>query len=175
MYLRGILSISEVNALSPEQFEWLFGNVVEHHPNAAQQVASMRPFTSVRHLKNSFYEYLEKLDSNGKENLLLRYPDLPGKYAEGLATIDSEFERENVPLQIMSKEEKQLLGSYNNLYKEKFRFPFVICISKNEVQTILSSIQIRLQNTRHNELNVGIHEVKKICNNRIDDLIWSDV
>lgn len=29
--LRGILNVSEVNALTSEQFEWLFGNVVEMH------------------------------------------------------------------------------------------------------------------------------------------------
>lgn len=68
MYSGGIFSITEINALYPEQFEWLFGNVIEHYPDAIQHVTSMRPFTSVENLKNTFYEYLEKLDLSGKIN-----------------------------------------------------------------------------------------------------------
>ncbi|XP_076245467.1 2-oxo-4-hydroxy-4-carboxy-5-ureidoimidazoline decarboxylase-like [Calliopsis andreniformis] len=175
MYSGGILSISEVNALCSEQFEWLFGNVIEHYPDATQHIAFMRPFPSVKNLKMCFYEYLENLDVSEKENVLLRYPDLSEKLNENeLINAGSEFEQEYAELHTMSKEEKQLFATYNNLYKEKFRFPFVICMYKNNVQTILASIQTRLRSTRENELQIGIQEVKKICSNRIDDLVWSD-
>lgn len=54
MYLGGILSISEVNALTFEQFEWLFRNVVECYPDIAQYVAHMRSFASVKNTKRYF-------------------------------------------------------------------------------------------------------------------------
>ncbi|XP_017764491.1 PREDICTED: 2-oxo-4-hydroxy-4-carboxy-5-ureidoimidazoline decarboxylase-like [Eufriesea mexicana] len=176
MYSGGILSMSEVNALTPEQFEWLFGNVVEHYSDIAQYVARMRPFTSVKSMKKCFYECLDKLDISEMENVLLRYPDLVGKLiGEGFLTSELQSEQENFLLESMSKGETQILRTCNDLYKEKFRIPFVIHVQKNKVPTILTSIHSRLQNTKDIELHVAIQEVKKICNSRIDHLVWSDI
>lgn len=66
MTSKGILSISEVNALPTENFEWLFANVIEHCPEAAPIIANRRPFSSIEDLKKAFDEYLEKLDTSGK-------------------------------------------------------------------------------------------------------------
>ena len=68
MALQGILSINEVNALPVENFEWLFGNVIENCPEAAPVVAVKRPFLSCEDLKKGFDEYLEKLNFAGKLN-----------------------------------------------------------------------------------------------------------
>ena len=62
----GILSIGEVNALADEQFEWLFCNVIEHTPEAAREVALKKPFDNLEHLKKAFYDYLDGLESYGK-------------------------------------------------------------------------------------------------------------
>lgn len=62
----GILSIGEVNALASEQFEWLFGNAIEHCPEAARQVALARPFRRVDDMKIAFDDYLDGLEENGR-------------------------------------------------------------------------------------------------------------
>lgn len=67
MPVGGILSVLEVNALPSEQFEWIFGNVVEHCPEAASWVASKRPFNSVDSLKNAFDDYLDSLNTSGEK------------------------------------------------------------------------------------------------------------
>ncbi|XP_015429691.1 PREDICTED: 2-oxo-4-hydroxy-4-carboxy-5-ureidoimidazoline decarboxylase-like [Dufourea novaeangliae] len=170
MWPREILSISEVNALTPKQFEWLFGNIVEHYPDVTQYVASVRPFVLVKNLKKTFHDYLDTLHTVEKKNILLRYPDLAGRLAEGLTSTESEFGAANTKLEAMSKEEKKILSTYNGLYKAKFRFPFVICEHEIKIQTILTAMQMRLQNIRQNELQIAMEEVKKMCSNRIDDL-----
>ncbi|XP_015606082.1 2-oxo-4-hydroxy-4-carboxy-5-ureidoimidazoline decarboxylase [Cephus cinctus] len=171
----GILSIAEVNALPLEQFDWLFGNVVEHCPEAARAVVSKRPFVNKEALKKSFDDYLENLDDTGKESVLLKHPDLAGKLAEvGKLTQESSNEQKSAGLDALTKEEKQTLNNYNYLYKEKFQFPFVICARRNKVATIFEGIENRLKNSRTEELNTGINEVKKICRIRIDDLVWSN-
>lgn len=112
----GILSISEVNALPPEQFEWLFGNVIEHCTEAALYVASMRPFASVMILKKCFNDYLDNLNSTEKEAILIRHPDLAGKLADdGLLTLESRHEQKSAGLESMTKEEKQMLRTCNDL------------------------------------------------------------
>ncbi|KAG7204950.1 hypothetical protein KM043_005338 [Ampulex compressa] len=126
-------------------------------------------------LKKCFNDYLDNLNSTEKEAILIRHPDLAGKLADdGLLTLESRHEQKSAGLESMTKEEKQMLRTCNDLYKEKFKFPFVICARENKVQTILMAIQNRLQNTRETELLYGIQEVKKICNIRIDDLVWCD-
>lgn len=66
MNSKGILSVNEVNALPEENFDWLFGNVIEHCPEAAVAVAAKRPFSSPEELKKAFEDYLEKLDISGE-------------------------------------------------------------------------------------------------------------
>lgn len=68
MTSKGILSLHEVNALPTENFEWLFGNVIEHCSEAAPIIANRRPFSSIEELKKAFDEYLDKLDASGKYN-----------------------------------------------------------------------------------------------------------
>lgn len=65
MESKGILSISEVNALPVENFQWFFGNVIEHCPEAASWVAEKRPFSTSEDLKSAFDDYLENLDTQG--------------------------------------------------------------------------------------------------------------
>ncbi|OXU29159.1 hypothetical protein TSAR_006561 [Trichomalopsis sarcophagae] len=176
MTSKGILSISEVNALPAENFEWLFANVIEHCPEAAPIVATKRPFSSTEDLKRAFDEYLEKLDTDEKELVLLKHPDLAGKLAEdGKLTAESQNEQKIAGLDTMTKDDRQTLSNNNYLYKEKFRFPFIICARQNKVQSILSGLETRLNNSRETELKTGIDEVKKICRVRIDDLVWPDL
>lgn len=164
-----------MNALTVEQFEWLFGNVIELTPEAAVHVASARPFASCRHIKLCFHEYLDKLDVSEMEDLLLKYPDILGKLTEESPDAEPQYEEENIKFDAMSKEEKQSLSTYNNLYKEKFHIPFVTCTWDSKDGKLLASIQTRLQDTKENELQIAIGEVKKICNRRIDHLVWADV
>ncbi|XP_046489033.1 2-oxo-4-hydroxy-4-carboxy-5-ureidoimidazoline decarboxylase-like isoform X1 [Neodiprion pinetum] len=171
----GILSILEVNALPTEQFEWLFGNVIEHCPEAAGWVATKRPFLSTESLRNAFDDYLDKLKNHEKENVLIKHPDLAGKLAEeGKLTTESQNEQKCAGLDEMTREEKQTLANLNAMYKEKFHFPFVICARENKVAAILSGIENRLNNSPETELEVGIQEVKKICRIRLLDVVWSD-
>lgn len=65
----GVLSIREVNAQQIELFEWLFGNVIEHCPEAARAVALKRPYSTVKDLRKAFCDYLDGLDANGETNL----------------------------------------------------------------------------------------------------------
>ncbi|XP_015113383.1 2-oxo-4-hydroxy-4-carboxy-5-ureidoimidazoline decarboxylase [Diachasma alloeum] len=171
----GVLSIREVNALEIEQFEWLFGNVIEHCPEAARAVALQRPFATVRGLKRAFCDYLDGLDTYAKESVLLSHPDLAGKLCdEKKLTQESENEQNSAGINAMTKEERLTFNNLNQMYKEIFSFPFVICARENRVQTILTAIEERLKNSRKVELKTGIEEVKKICSLRINDLVWPD-
>lgn len=67
-----LISISEVNSLNDEQFESVFGNVVELCKDAAVQVKKNRPFQSLTALCNAFQTYLEELRLEGKVSPSIR-------------------------------------------------------------------------------------------------------
>ncbi|XP_011297337.1 2-oxo-4-hydroxy-4-carboxy-5-ureidoimidazoline decarboxylase [Fopius arisanus] len=171
----GVLSIREVNALEIEQFEWLFGNIIEHCPEAARAAALQRPFRRVVDLKIAFCHFLDGLDTRGKESVLFNHPDLASKHSDGKKlTQESETEQNTAGIDAMTREERLTLNNLNQMYKDTFSFPFVICARENRVQTILTAIEERLKNSREVELKTGIDEVKKISSLRINDLVWPD-
>ncbi|XP_063989164.1 rhomboid-related protein 1-like isoform X2 [Diachasmimorpha longicaudata] len=112
----GVLSIREVNALEIEQFEWLFGNVIEHCSEAARAVALQRPFATVRGFKKAFGDYLDALDIYGKESVLLSHPDLAGKLCdEKKMTQESESEQNIAGINAMTREERFALNNLNQM------------------------------------------------------------
>ena len=60
------ISISEVNSLSDEQFESVFGNVIELCADAAVEVKKKRPFQDITALCDAFQTYLEEIGVEGK-------------------------------------------------------------------------------------------------------------
>lgn len=64
--MTSLIRISEVNKLDKEQFEWMFGNVVELCTDAAAKVQKKRPFKNVEDLCNAFHEYLDQLSIEGE-------------------------------------------------------------------------------------------------------------
>lgn len=64
--MENAISISEVNSMKDERFEWVFGNVIELCSGAAGRVKNMRPFKNVTDLCAAFYKYLDDVTFEGK-------------------------------------------------------------------------------------------------------------
>lgn len=60
------MRISEVNSLSDEQFESVFGNVIELCTDAAVEVKKKRPFQDLTALCDAFQCYLDEIGIEGK-------------------------------------------------------------------------------------------------------------
>lgn len=166
-------SIDNLNVIPTIEFQDIFRNVIENWPQAATQIASLRPFSDTNQLVQRFESYLGSLDDASKEKILQLHPDLAGKLAsDEKLTVESAQEQASAGLQSISNEQRQQLNEMNEKYKTKYGFPFVICVREtNKIEAILRGITIRLQNGREDELNTGINEVKKICRLRIGQII----
>lgn len=166
------LSIEEVNNLTKSDFQEKFKNVVELWPKAAEEVSENLPFPSVNELVNQFWEYLEHSSESIKEQILISHPDLAGKLAQEELSPESQNEQAQAGLNTLTAEQKRQLQQLNDEYKQKFGFPFVICVRvTNKIEAILAGLRARLPNNRATELKTGINEVKKICEIRICDII----
>ena len=74
------------------------------------------------------------------------HPDLAGKAAiEGTLTPDSRREQSSAGLDRLTPEEYEAFTSANAAYRERFGFPFVICVRDHDKASILAAAEARLQ------------------------------
>ncbi|XP_019962659.2 2-oxo-4-hydroxy-4-carboxy-5-ureidoimidazoline decarboxylase-like [Paralichthys olivaceus] len=169
------MDISKVNALSYEDFVDIFGNVVEKCPIIAAAVWSRRPFVSLSALETAFSEFVDALPESGKEGILRCHPDLAGRDLQrGTLTRESLEEQAGAGLDALESAEASCMAQLNKEYKERFRFPFVICARMNDKTNILRQLSERCQNECTVERAHSIEEVKKICHLRLQDLVCHD-
>jgi 2-oxo-4-hydroxy-4-carboxy-5-ureidoimidazoline decarboxylase len=166
------LTLKQLNELQPSEFHELFVNVVEHWSQAAIFVSALLPFKTYDQLFEGFNRYLDKLSTETKVNVLRQYPDLAGKLCDnGMLSHDSQLEHETCGLDKLVASQKQTLTQLNESYKHKFGIPFVICVRENKFESILSGLQQRINNTKDQEIEIEMAEVKKICRLRICQIV----
>ncbi|XP_058968333.1 2-oxo-4-hydroxy-4-carboxy-5-ureidoimidazoline decarboxylase [Pocillopora verrucosa] len=163
------LSISAVNELYYRDFIRTFGNVIEETKICAAAVCGRRPFRSFDNFVEVMCQFIDELPKDGRAGILRNHPDLADRL-ESL-TPESQREQTHAGITTLTKEEIQELKHYNQLYSNKFGFPFVICARLNNKDAILKGIKSRLNNDRDQELECGIEEVKKIMQLRMKDLV----
>lgn len=169
-----LLTIESINEASPAEFLQIFKNVVEHSPDVAKLVAIKRPFTNREALITAFTGYMDELKCEDKVEILKFHPDLAGKLADvGQLTQESTVEQKLAGLDKLDPAQKTQMTTLNQKYREKFDFPFIICIRDNNtrLERILEGLQQRLPNPRYREILNAFAEVKKICTHRIKHIV----
>lgn len=167
------LSIDDVNKLTSIEFVSIFKNVVELWPKAAEAVFQKHPFANHGELIAQFSDYLQNLSASNKVAILQSHPDLAGKLLdENKLSNESADEQLSAGLNQLTVEQSLEMLELNTKYKQKFGFPFVICVRQNnKIESILDGFRNRLPNDRDQEIINGIEEVKKICQLRIEDIV----
>ncbi|XP_038055919.1 2-oxo-4-hydroxy-4-carboxy-5-ureidoimidazoline decarboxylase-like [Patiria miniata] len=107
-----------------------------------------------------------------KEALIRFLPDLSGKLARRRQLGTSCLkEQEIAGLYHMTQKDIDILEELNQKYTQKFGFPFVLCARENRVTTILEKLQERLANSKEQEIERAIGEIKKISWYRLEELV----
>ena len=109
-----------------------------------------------------------KASEDEKISLIRAHPDLVG---ESPSTRESRAEQTQAGLGALTSEERRQFHIYNEDYRKRFGFPFVICARLNEKQAFLSAFQARLQNSREQEVEIALREIFKIADLRLKDLV----
>jgi len=109
-----------------------------------------------------------KASDEEKLCLIRAHPDLVGN-----ATLTSESQTEQVAAGLgnLSAEEIVQFRRYNEQYRQKFGFPFVICARENKKDAILAAFPQRLKNSPQMEIETALREVFKIAELRLKDLV----
>ncbi len=166
-----MIALSQVNTFPRDEFIRIIGPVFEHSPWIAAAAWSKRPFASVEQLHTALCKTVQTAGEDKQLALIRAHPDLVGKLAlAGQLTKASTGEQTSAGLTQLSPQEVELFQTNNAAYKAKFGFPFVICARLNKKEAILNGFNVRLQNSREQEIQAALTEIFKIAELRLRDL-----
>jgi 2-oxo-4-hydroxy-4-carboxy-5-ureidoimidazoline decarboxylase len=160
--------VEELNKIERHEFIHLLAPVFEHSPWIAARTVAKRPFANRNELYAALCETVMKAKDDEKLCLIRAHPDLVGRE---VPTRESQSEQAGAGLGELSREEIERFRIYNEDYRNRFGFPFVICARLNKRQAILDAFPMRLQNSKEQEMETALREIFKIAELRLKDLV----
>src|SRR6201999_1392818 len=97
--------------------------------------------------------------------LIRAHPDLGERVA--VLTQASRSEQAGAGLDRLSPEEYERFMAVNAAYRERFGFPFVICVREHTRASILANADARLTHSREQEVATALAEIAKIARLRL--------
>jgi OHCU decarboxylase len=144
--------------------------VFENAPWVAERAFHFHPFHSLDELHEKLCQVVSEASEQEKLALIRACPDLIGAVGQPL-TAESRDGRAAAGIERLSPEEVEAFQAYNDVYRESFDFPFVICARENRKEAILSAFPRRLKHTREREIDVAVEEICKIARLRLHDIV----
>ena len=168
-------TLSDLNACSKDDFVGTLANIFEYSPWIAEQVALARPFTGVNQLFAAMKAAVDRAAPELRLALIKAHPDLANKTqrAAGL-TAESNAEQNSVGLDRLSDAEYEAFERVNNAYRDKFGFPYIVCVRRHTRDSILRDFERRLPNDAQTEMQKSIEEICRIAALRVDQFVISD-
>jgi 2-oxo-4-hydroxy-4-carboxy-5-ureidoimidazoline decarboxylase len=103
--------------------------------------------------------------------LIRAHPELAGKAAiDRTLTEASAAEQASAGLDRLSEAEFARFHALNAAYRERFGFPFIICVRLTDKAGILAAMERRLRNSREEEIATAIGQIGEIVRLRLADL-----
>lgn len=166
------MNLATLNTLDQPAFTAAIGGVFEHSPWIAERTWASRPFASLTDLHAALCRTLDAASPDEQLALIRAHPDLAGRAAQqGTLTPASAHEQATADLDRLSEEEQTAFTHYNAIYREKFGFPFVICVRDNKKAAILAGFRDRIPNSYDTEKAIALREITRIAWLRLRDTI----
>ncbi len=148
-----------------------YGHLFEHSPWVAERAWALRPYADALALHGAFMRVLYSAPVEEQLAVIRAHPELADKVtqAEGL-TEDSAKEQASAGLDQLTAEEYARFHALNRVYRERFGFPFIICVRLHDKAGILAAMQTRLANDKDAEFDEALTQVGKIVRLRLGDI-----
>ncbi len=163
-------SIAHLNQMSQSEFVEQLGAVFEETPTIAEQVWEKRPFADVDDLHQKMTTIVKTMSQTAQLRLIRAHPDLGSKAKMAEASVQ---EQSGVGLDRLSSQEYARFQSFNQAYKDKFGFPFIIAVRNHSKSSILDAFDRRLKNSLVTEIAQALLEISTIAHFRLISLIES--
>ena len=163
------VTLPELNAANKSGFVAMLGDIYEHSPWVAERAWARRPFENVSALHEAMMAAVRAAPAAERLALINGHPDLAGKAAVAdTMTRDSKAEQASAGLDRLSAEEFAHFHELNNAYRQKFAFPFIICVRRHSKDSILRQFERRLHDDATSELETALTEIFRITALRLD-------
>jgi 2-oxo-4-hydroxy-4-carboxy-5-ureidoimidazoline decarboxylase len=166
------VSLEELNGATRAAFIDALGDIFEHSPWVAKAAAGERPFPTLAPLYNRLSAALLGAGAEQQLAVIKAHPDLAGKAARtGTLTLESTAEQASAGLDRLSEEEYATFHRLNEAYKQKFGFPFIICVRRHTKDSILDQLERRRAHDIDAERNTVLGEILRIVALRLDQRV----
>jgi 2-oxo-4-hydroxy-4-carboxy-5-ureidoimidazoline decarboxylase len=145
-----------------------FGEVFEHSPWVVERAWERRPFAGVAQLHAALMAEVTAADGGTQLDLIRAHPELAAKMA---LTEASSAEQMGAGLKQLSAAEFERFSALNAAYREKFGFPFIICVRLQTKASILAAFEARLGREPAAERAEAIAQIGLIAKLRLQDLV----
>lgn len=159
-------NIDEINQTNHEEFMVITEGIFEHSPWIAKKVEEAKPFSTLQHLHQEMITIVENSSYEEKLTLIKAHPNLGERVA---MTMDSTKEQSGAGLQNLTPEEYEQFISMNQLYMEKFGFPFILAVRGKDKHQIYQSMKSRIRNSNDIEFQTALAEIYKIAGLRLQE------
>jgi 2-oxo-4-hydroxy-4-carboxy-5-ureidoimidazoline decarboxylase len=166
--LADLVTLDRLNAMDAASFTAALGDVFEHAGWVAEAAYHKRPFATLANLHAGMLEAVADAPADKQLAFIKDHPELGSKIAQaGELTEASKAEQGSLGLDRLSEEEFQRFGALNTAYREKFGFPFVICVRRHTRDSVLNQFARRLSNTLEEERQTALREIGLITRLRL--------
>jgi len=168
------ITLADVNALDRAGFVAKLGFLFEDSPWIAEATWPARPFGDLDHLHQALCATMYAAPADRQIALVRAHPDLAGKAAiAGDLTPESAREQSSAGLNQLMPGEFARFTELNQAYRERFGFPFIICVREHTKISILDNFVVRLEHAREQEIQTALDEIAKIARLRLLDIVMS--
>ncbi len=138
----------------------------EHSPWVEER-ADARPSSGDRHA--DLMAVLHDATADEQLALIRAHPELAGKAAiDGSLTEASAAEQASAGLDRLTQAEFDRFHALNAAYRERFDFPFIICVRLTDKAGILAAMERRLGNDRETEIATALEQIGEIVRLRLE-------
>jgi urate oxidase / 2-oxo-4-hydroxy-4-carboxy-5-ureidoimidazoline decarboxylase len=147
-----------------------YGAVFESSPWVAEAAWEEGPFATVADLHGAMVRAVERAPAERQLELIRAHPELAGSELRlGTLTAASAAEQSGAGLDRLSPGQAARLERATAAYREKFGFPFVVCVREHTPDSIVATAEERLSATPEEETRRALDEIAKIAALRLDD------
>jgi 2-oxo-4-hydroxy-4-carboxy-5-ureidoimidazoline decarboxylase len=165
-------TLDQINAMDRAGFVTALGGIYEKSPRVAERAFTARPFATVADLYAAMQVAVTGADATDQLALIRSHPELAGKVARADAlTAESRREQGSLGLDRLSDAEFARFERLNAAYRERFSFPFIICVRRHTRDSILDRFERRLTNSPDEERAAALAEIGLIARLRLVDAV----
>lgn len=164
-------TLDSLNTLPADAFTAAVGDIFEHAPWVAEGAARRRPFPTVTALHDAMLAVVRDSPAERQLAFIRAHPELGSKVKRLDWTVESQSEQGSLGLDRLSDAEFTKFSELNKAYREKFGFPFIICVRRHTRDSILRQFERRLSNDADAERKAALDEIALITRLRLIDKV----